>query len=87
MKRLIIVLMFVFLFLDGDVFTGNNLPLWGKVCTKTGVYGDPYGLHAPLYFLPIGEKVRLHELSQSGEPWVMIKPALWIPMQALCNWN
>ena len=85
MNKLLFALILI-IFLDGDVFAGNALPMWGEICTQTGVYGDPYGLHVPLYSLPVGEKVRLHELSR-GEPWVMIKPALWIPLQALCEWK
>lgn len=66
--------------------TGGALPLWSEICTETGVYGDPYGLHAPFYTLSVGVRVRLHELSHGGT-WVMIKPAKWIPLQALCEWK
>lgn len=65
---------------------GGTLPMWGEICTETGVYGDPYSLHKPMYTLPVDARVRLHELSHGGT-WVMIQPAKWIPLQALCEWK
>lgn len=71
---------------EDNVIIGNELPMWGTICTKTGVFGNPYGLSKSLYILPVGEVVRLHELSKDGSGWVSIKAANWIPMTALCDW-
>lgn len=68
---------------EDDVIMGNTLPYWGEICTDTKVYGDPYGLTEALYSVPSGEKVTLRELYGA---WVMIAPANWIQLSAVCPW-
>jgi hypothetical protein len=72
--------------IDGDVFTGGQLPYWGTLCSDAHVYGDPYGLAAPLQTLPAGEIVALHELSKPDSSWVMIGPAQWVALSSVCDW-
>ena len=69
--------------IDGDVLIGNSLPYAGHVCTPTRVYGDPYGLNEVGYSVSVGEIVTLRELYDA---WVMIRPAQWIPLTAVCQW-
>jgi hypothetical protein len=73
--------------IEDGVFMGGQLPMWGEICTATGVYGDPYGLSESLYSVSVGQVVSLHELSADGRPWVMIEKARWIPLSAVCPWG
>ncbi len=72
---------------EDDVFTGNQLPYWGEICTDAKVYGDPYGLSEVGYSVSIGEIVSLHELSKPTGDWVSIAAAHWIPLSAVCPWG
>lgn len=67
--------------IDGDVLISNTLSYWGEICTDAKIYDDPYGLHKTQYSVYVGETVTLRE---QHEQWVMIKPAKWIPLSALC---
>ena len=71
--------------MDGDVIIGNKLPEWGTVCGDTEVRGGPdAGIYNVLYTIPDGTKVRLRDQSKPTGEWVMIEPAQWIPITALC---
>lgn len=72
---------------QGDVIMSNTLPRYGLICEPgTYVHGNPQGDY-PLYILEPGAQVRLREMySTYNKPaWVMIKPAEWIPLTALCG--
>ena len=73
--------------IEDGVYFGNGIPEWGRICTDTGVYGDPYGLAEPKYYLHIGALVRLGEMSHGVIPvWIEIGPTQWIPLSAVCDW-
>ncbi len=73
---------------EGDVIMGNVLPRYAVVCEETYVHGNPQGDY-PLYRIQTGSQVRLREMyGPYNEPaWVMIKPAEWLPMSALCAYR
>lgn len=72
--------------MEGDVITGNTLPRYGELCEKTPVRGSPAEDSAVLYTLPAGEVVRLREQSHGDDrSWVMIAPANWVRLSALCK--
>lgn len=73
--------------LDGDVLTRFSLPPFGTLCDSVAVRGGPdASIYAPLYFLPAGETVALREQpKRANRDWVMIAPAEWIPLEALCQ--
>ena len=71
--------------MDGDVIMGNKLPEWGTVCGDTEARGGPdAGIYGVLYIIPDGTSVRLRDQSSPTGEWVMIEPARWIPITALC---
>jgi len=71
---------------EGDVITGNNLPRYGVLCEDAEVQNAPYEGFEVIYTLPKGTTVRLREQSQGGtRSWVMIKPAEYIRLTALCG--
>ena len=71
--------------MDGDVIMGNKLPEWGTVCGDAEVRGGPdAGIYGVLYIIPDGTSVRLRDQSKPTGEWVMIEPAQWIPITALC---
>ncbi len=72
--------------MEGDVITGNTLPRYGELCEKTPVRGSPADDSAVLYTLPAGVVVRLREQSHGDDrSWVMIAPANWVRLSALCK--
>ena len=71
--------------MDGDVIMGNKLPEWDTVCGGAEVRGGPdAGIYGVLYIIPDGTSVRLRDQSKPTGEWVMIEPARWIPITALC---
>lgn len=74
---------------EDGIVTGNTLARWGELCTVTPVYGGPdTTIYDPLYEIPDGTLVRLHELSRGEDrSWVMIEPARWIRISALCTYK
>lgn len=71
---------------DGDIITGVSLPRFGTLCEEAEVRGGPdAAIYKPLYVLPAGERVRLREQSNPTGEWVMIEPAKWIPLKAVCD--
>lgn len=70
---------------EGDVIMGISLPRHGTLCSDVEVRGNPQEWSKPLYTLTEGEVVRLREQSYAGD-WVMIAPAEWIPLAAVCDW-
>lgn len=73
---------------ENDVIMGNTLPAYGTLCEDVGVQGNPHDGFEVLYTLPAGEVVRLREQSRGADrSWVMIKPAHWIKISALCSWE
>lgn len=72
--------------IENDVITGNALPRYGTLCEQAEVRSAPYSYGVVLYTLPKGEEVRLREQSHGDDrSWVMIKPARWIKLSALCT--
>ncbi len=72
--------------MEGDVIMGNTLPRYGELCEKTPVRGSPADDSAVLYTLPAGVVVRLREQSHGDDrSWVMIAPANWVRLSALCK--
>lgn len=68
---------------DGDTAT-VSLAQYGELCTDTDVYGGTWDGATVLYSIHKGEIVRLRELSTDGSR-VMIAPAEWIKLSALCE--
>jgi hypothetical protein len=68
-----------------NVIMGNTLPRYGVLCEDTNVQGNPHDGFATLYTLQKGETVRLREPGGDGHAWVMIAPAQWIRITALCQ--
>ena len=72
--------------MEGDVITGNTLPRYGELCEITPVRGSPADDSVVLYTLPAGVVVRLREQSHGDDrSWVMIAPANWVRLSALCK--
>lgn len=71
---------------DYDEIISKQLPRYGVLCKSVYVHGNPQGDY-PLYRLEVGTQLRLREMySTFNNPaWVMVKPAEWIPMSALCS--
>lgn len=70
---------------DDTFIPGGQVPDWVTVCKDSPVYGNPYRLDKPFYFVRVGDVVRVHDTSQDNT-WVMIESARWIPMSAVCDW-
>lgn len=70
--------------LEGDVIVSNALPDWGMVCVASDVRGNPRETSQVLYSVSVGERVRLHELSNADNSWVSIGAAEWMPLKNLC---
>ena len=71
--------------MEGDVIMGNRLPQYGTICGDAEVRGGPdAGIYGVLYIIPDGTSVRLRDQSSPTGEWVMIEPARWIPITALC---
>lgn len=71
--------------IENSVIMGNTLPHTGVTCEETAVYVSPEEVGLPLSILSIHTTVRLHELSRGVQGWVMIEPAQWIKLSALCG--
>lgn len=70
---------------ENDVIVGISLPPYGVLCHDVDVKGSPEGLNT-LYTLRSGETVELREQPKwEHRDWVMIAPAEWIPLSALCK--
>ena len=70
---------------EGGVVMGNTLPRYGVLCEAANVQGNPHDGCKVIYTLPKGERVRLREQGGEGRAWVMIAPANWIRLTALCG--
>jgi hypothetical protein len=71
---------------EDGVVMGNSLPRFGTACGDVAVRGTPSMEFDPLYVLADGSRVRLREQSHGADrSWVMIAPAEWIPIGALCE--
>lgn len=64
---------------------GGQLPRWGVVGETVQVVSSPRDEASPLYTLPIGSRVRLRELSRPTGEWVMIAPAEYVRLEAVCS--
>ena len=72
--------------MEGDVIMGNTLPRYGELCETTTVHGSPADDSKVLYSVVNGTTVRLREQSHGDDrSWVMIAPANWIRLSALCK--
>lgn len=71
---------------ENDVLIRVSLPAYGELCESTPVRGGPDAeIYKPLYILPIGNVVQLREQPEiTPRDWVMIKPARWIQLSAIC---
>ena len=67
----------------GDM-TGGTLPRFGTVCKDTIIYSEPSVNGWELGAVRVGDVVRLRDNSQPDGTWVMIEPAKWIPIEAVC---
>ena len=71
--------------IESDVAEMPSLPGYGTICTETYVYGSPEGTQV-LYSVSVGDVVQLREQPRfNHRDWVMIKPAQWIPLAAICK--
>lgn len=73
--------------IDNGVIVGNTIARYAKVCADNAyVYGSPKEMGEPLYLLSIGDKVEIHDVARNTpEVWVMVQPAEWLKMTALCG--
>jgi hypothetical protein len=70
---------------DSDVATIPSLPAYGILCESVNVMNEPRG-SLILSTLPKGETVQLREQPRfTNRDWVMIAPAQWIPLSAVCK--
>lgn len=72
---------------ENEIITGNTLPRFGVLCEDASVQGNPHDGFETLYILSKGTKVRLRDQGGDGRSWVMIAPAHWIRMSALCEFG
>lgn len=90
MKTKLIILLILIAFItplhgwDGDDMTGGKLPKFGTVCKDSIVYSEPSTNGWELGAVKIGDIVRLRDNSYPDGTWVMIEPAKWIPIEAVC---
>ena len=64
----------------------NPMPKNGILCEDIPVRGAPLETANILHTLTVGTEVSLRELGRGyAIGWVMIRPAEWIPMSALCK--
>ena len=70
--------------IEDDVIISNTLPDWGTVCIASDVRGGPDGMYPIRYSVSIGDRLRLHELSNPDGTWVSIGAAEWMPLKNLC---
>ena len=71
--------------IESDVAAMPSLPPYGVICTATHVYGEPEGTLV-LYSVSVGQIVQLREQPRfAHRDWVMINPAEWIPLSAVCK--
>lgn len=69
----------------GDVAAFPSLPAYGVLCQETEVMNAPEG-STVLYVLPVDTRVQLREQPRFRyRDWVMIRPAEWIPLAAICK--
>lgn len=73
--------------IENEALTGLSLPPFGTLCQDTPVLGGPDAdIYQPIYTLKAGETVALREQPVfEHRDWVMIAPAEWIPLSALCE--
>lgn len=64
---------------------GGQLPRWGVIGEAVSVVDSPRDDANLLYTLPAGFHVRLRELSRPTGEWVMIAPAEYIRLEAVCS--
>lgn len=71
--------------IEAEVANSPSLPGYGVLCQAADVMNAPEG-SAVLYTLPSGASVKLREQPRFAfRNWVMIKPAEWIPLAAICK--
>lgn len=71
--------------IPSDIAVMPSLPPYGVLCQDTQVMNAPEG-QVVLYDLPEGERVQLREQPRfHHRDWVMIRPAQWIPLAAICK--
>lgn len=81
---LVIFIAFITPLLGRKEVTGGVLPRTGIICKDTYVYSEPSTNGWMLGRQVIGDVVRLRENSYPDGTWVMIAPAEWIPIEAVC---
>lgn len=84
-KMVVAALLVIFISYEGDVVSPPSLPGYGVLCRATDVMNAPEG-STVLYTLPSGASVQLREQPRFAfRDWVMIQPAEWIPLAAICK--
>lgn len=71
--------------LEDDILTGLSLPSHGILCSDVDVMNAPEGTEV-LYSVSVGTTIQLREQPRfDHRDWVMIRPAQWIPLSAVCQ--
>ena len=65
---------------------GGQLPRYGMVNAFVEVRGGPRNEAEGLYTLTPGTRVQLRDSSRPDGAWVMIAPAEWMPLEAVCGY-